>query len=654
MSSNNETLGPAERIIQTILTFTDHLMHNRPGVLVADPSAPIGVRWTYATYRVEPRDGSALPKLPKGQKRPPIEDGVKVVYRLDKVGAKTNRVRVGLLGDDGMVREDRRVVAEYRAAGLYPEVAAWLYGQVASVWKIDNEFCARWASHAYAQEHRDLKVILAAFMLVQGRKGDPVREGDKVAFYDEDYRDVGEAMMLIEAAKKAKGAVATKDQTLHPRLLLRIHEVLSLPAVAQINRELGFGNSARKPFYGRWDKVVEKWLRHREENPKILEGLVRSGASSTVATLAKIVGYRPASQKFFAALRWKQIQSADGRRAVGIGEGVDAAESWAGLSEEQVCERIVATRPSFKRVTSLVPAEVGITRAVVAATIEVGGFSDKDLISYTPTLEELGLLDVQDVRERWERACRTAEDMRAANVALRVRGRELKEKLADAADAAVKTAVEEATRGIRVYVVVDRSGSMQGAIDAARSHIARFLQGIPLDRLHVSLFNTVGREVQIRHQSAAGVENAFRGVIADGGTHYSQGVVALQGHAPKDDEDSLMIFVGDEEDSHEHFAPTVRASGLRPMAFGLVRVCGAQSHGRGASVRNTAAQLGIPCFSIDEKTFADPYAIPRTIRALVASTPVSVANRVAATPARRTLVETILRTELLKKPAWAT
>lgn len=54
------------------------------------------------------------------------------------------------------------------------------------------------------------------------------------------------------------------------------------------------------------------------------------------------------------------------------------------------------------------------------------------------------------------------------------------------------------------------------------------------------------------------------------------------------------------------------------MAFGLVRVGNSALH----AVQDTAAVMGIPCFLVDERTFADAYAIPRTIRALVASTPV--------------------------------
>jgi hypothetical protein len=40
---NKENLGPAERIVQTILAYSDHMVHNRPGMVVRDPSAAVVV-----------------------------------------------------------------------------------------------------------------------------------------------------------------------------------------------------------------------------------------------------------------------------------------------------------------------------------------------------------------------------------------------------------------------------------------------------------------------------------------------------------------------------------------------------------------------------------------------------------------------------------
>lgn len=194
---------------------------------------------------------------------------------------------------------------------------------------------------------------------------------------------------------------------------------------------------------------------------------------------------------------------------------------------------------------------------------------------------------------------------------------------------------------------------MEGAIAQAKAHITKLLPAFPLDRLHVATFNTVGRVVSIKHASAAGVENAFRGITAGGGTAYAEGVRALQSLRPAADEDVLFIFVGDEQDSSKRsIAEDIRATGLNPLAIGLIPVVSAQ-YGRGYAVRMTAIDLGVPCFEIDERVFSDPYAVPRTLRDLIAATPVNRAQHGTPAVARVALVETILKTPILVKPVWA-
>lgn len=654
---NTENLGPAERVINSLLEYKDHMVHNRPGIITPDQRFSTGVRWEMAIARrrcathpeARVRKDKASGAVTCAECGQDLRDGgVRIVFRTPRGG---KQVRVGVLQEDGLVVEAGREVCRYMSPGLFREVAAWMYRQVAEVWKLNNEFAARWASWAYEQENRDLKVILAAFMLCQSRKGDPVTDDGKVVFHDEDYRDVGEAMVLQHR----------KGKDMNAKMLLRIHEVLQLPEVAGINRELGFARSARRPFLGRWEKAVEKWIRFREENPKVLDGLVRSGQRSQLIALCERVGYRPSSPKFFEVLRWKQSQAKDGRRSIAIGQDVAQAETWEGLTEREVCERIVRDKPGFKRIYGMLPKSVGLTRAVMAAAVEAGSLSDKDLIILTPTLEELGLLDDADVRGRWEAAMKEAEDVRAANVARNVRSREAKEKLQDAADAALQKAVrEEVERGIRVYFMVDISGSMAPVIQVAKDYCAKLVQAFPLDRLHVAVFNSAGWPVTIRHASKAGVEQAFRGHAAGGGTDYGAGIRAVQGSRPGPDEDALFFFVGDEE--APPFEAAVRASGISPVAFAFVRVAsydqrmgtfgqGRLDDGRTA-VRETASRLGIPCVLIDGAAFEDPYAIPRTLRHLIASTPVGRTAAGAAKP-RLTLVDQIAKTELLQKPAWA-
>ena len=613
-----EALGPAERIISTLLANADHMMHNRPGIVSLRPGVPGGVEWKPVTHKVE--------------------DGQIVVYRLDKVGKKTDRARIGVRGEDGQIREGGHVIGRYQAAGLFPEIVAYLYEQVAAVWQMDNEFAARWASYAFAQEHRDLKVVLTAFMLVQNRCGDPIMEDGKLAFHDDDFRAVGEAMCLI---RRKDG----KD--LNPKLLLRVGEVLALPQVTDINRRLGFGRSMKNPAMGRWPKAVEKWLRHREQNPKMMTGLVKAGFRTTIIGLCQRIGFKPETPAFFQTLRWKQKQAVDGRRQVAIGMDVSAAETWGNMTEGDICQTIVKERPSWKRLTSLIPPQIGVTRAIMAAAIESGGLSDKDMVILTPTLEELGLLDVADIKRRWENALKVAEDQRAANIARNVKGADVAEKLAGAAEKAAQKAVEEVMRGLVLYIVVDKSGSMQGAIAQAKECLTKLLPAFPPDKLFVSVFNTVGSEISIKHRSAAGVEQAFRSHMAGGGTDYASGVIALGGHKPGPNEDAVFIFVGDQGQYGQGFMGAFDRIGFRPVAFGLMKVPGEN----GTIVEDTARNMGIPCFPIDTALFdGDPYVVPRTLRNLIATTPVSTAR--AQAYQRESLVETILKTEILQKPIW--
>jgi len=623
-----EALGPAERVVQSLTTFTDHLVHNRPGIIRPDARRNIGVVWEPVAWKQE--------------------GDIKVVYKLIKQGKKSHRVKLGTLADDGSINNEAGAkVGDYRKPGLFPEVATYLYQQVADVFKLDNEFAARWASWSFPREHRDLKSVLAAFMLVQNRCGRPVMEGAEVLFHDDDFRDVGEAMCLIRAKKGG--------HDINPKMLLRVGDILAVPGVAAVNRQLGFGRSAKNPALGRYSKAVAHWLRYRENNPQMLEGLVKAGYRSTVMRLARRAGYKPESPKFFELLRWKQKQASAGHRTMAIGVEVAEAESWAELTEVQICERIVESKPNYKRIVGMLPKEVGLTRAVVATAIESGCLSDTDLIILTPTLEDLGLLAVDDIKQRWKEATEKAENQRAANIARNVKSEDIKEELTATADKATAKAMEEATRGLEVYVIVDKSGSMEGAIEQAKEYLTRFLGGIPLERLHVSVFNTMGTELSLKSATKAGVEQAFRGHTAGGGTSYAAGVAALAKYKPADGHDALFIFVGDQgERSGPRLAQYVAQTDINPVAFGMLRVVSPR-WGEGEIVYDCARRLGIPCFLIEEELFNDdPYTITRTLRQLIENTPAGTpAPGAVVRPVRKPLVEQILATDLLKKPVWA-
>ena len=287
----------------------------------------------------------------------------------------------------------------------------------------------------------------------------------------------------------------------------------------------------------------------------------------------------------------------------------------------------------------------------MAAAIEAGSVSNQDLIILTPTLEELGLLSIKDIKVRWEDAVKAAENQRTANVAKRVKSKAVKDSLEEAADNAMKKSVEEVVKDLRFYVIIDKSGSMQGALDEAKELLKKMLVAFPLESLHVSVFNSFGTEIKIKSSSAKAIEHAFRGHTAGGGTLHSAGIQALSQYKPQENEDAIIIFVGDQgEYNGPKTANAIIAAGWNPVAIGMLNVH-SSGWGSGNNIYDTASRISVPCFDIDKEIFSDPYSAVRNLRNLIASTP--VIKRGGGMAKRVSLVEEILKTDLLEKPVWA-
>lgn len=580
-----ESLGPAERLLQLIINFPDHLWHNRPGVVRNG-------KWKAAT-------------------RKEIEEH-----------KTSGRVRNG----------------DFRPPGANVDAIVQVYETLAQIWTANNELAARLASYVMKEtDWRDMKVVCAAFMLVQNRAGEPITEeqdGKKVVlFHDDDYREIGEAMIKLYE----RGS----NRMMNPKLIQRISEVLSLPQVAAINRGLGFGNPhKRKPFTGRYYKAVTDWLEFRETNPGLLEGLRKAGYAATVRNLCRMVGYKPQSKRFFELLGWKQKQAADGHREIGLTDLQIRKLSFEGLSEEEICAKIVAEKLGWKQVMGMLPKELGLTPAILVALFEQ--LSDKDLTILTPTLEELGLLKEKPIKERWQKAIEAQSDQRARNIAKNIRDRELAGRLEESADAAVKKAVAEATKeaDIHIMFLIDASGSMQGAIETSKEALSMIVQGFPPEKLHIAAFNTTGTVLKPKQYSSAGIKHMLKGIGAGGGTIYGSAITALHAQGVRvPPEAGLIVFaVGDEEgEAGEQFAQAIRNCGYAPRAFAHI----VNGSSRGFTVRGAAEALGIPYTAVAVDQFTDVYQVQRTLKAVLEAQPFR---------SKESLVEKILQTELLTTP----
>ncbi len=574
-------MGPAEKLLDLVLSSSAHLWHNRPGI-------EVGGLWQ--------------PRPKKGQPRPKTARDV--------------------------------------APGLHVAAAVRLYEKLLEIYRLNIDLMAHFASYSLTQtDWRDLKVAAGALMLVQARSGQPVKEDDgSVAFYDDDLRQLGEAMLLFYEKK------STRMMT--PKAVLRVAQLLEVPEIAALNRKAGFGDPAsKKPPLGRWKRAAQKWLAMRENNPAMLKGLVKAGFKETIKDLARKCGYKPANQRFFEILGWKQKQSTGGHRTVGLGTlKLDKQERFDGLSEAEICEAIETQRLSYKDVVGRLPKDVGLTPAIMAAVFP--SLSDRDLRILTPTLEELGLMADPEIRARWEQAIATSTDQRSLNIAKNVRSKEIREKLVEAADVAARTAVTEATKDVdvRVMFLIDKSGSMQGAIEQSKEALSKILAGFPLEKLNIATFDTMGTVLRPKAATRAAVQHMLKGINADGGTVHGAAVRALHAADLRMGPASrlVVIVVGDEAgEAGDQFARSFRECGYDVSAMAmLVSVAG---HGaRGNTVRTCAAFMKVPFSEVNVSQFDDPYQVTRVLKALL-DAPVAV----GATP-QSGWVERVMKTRLLE------
>lgn len=571
-------LGPAEKLLDLVLSSSAHLWHNRPGLELA---------------------GVWQPK-PKG--------GLQAVR-----GAKEVR------------------------PGLHVSAAQRLYTRLLEIYGLNVDLFSHFASYALKEtDWRDLKVACAALMLVQSRSGQPVKEDDgSVGFYDDDLREIGEAMLLFYEKKSAR--------MMTPKAVLRVAELLETPEIARLNRGAGFGDPAsKKPPLGRWKRAAQKWLALREQNPAMLKGLVKAGFKETIKAIARKCGYKPQSQAFFEILGWKQKQAAGGHRTVGLGTlTLSKQERFDGLSEAEICEAIETQRLTYKDVVGRLPKELGLTPALMVALLP--SLSDRDLRILTPTLEELGLMTDPEIRARWEQSLERATDQRALNIAKNVRNKALREKLEEAADHAAQNAVREATKNSDVHVMflIDKSGSMHGAIEQSKEALSRILAGFPLEKLHIATFDTMGTVLQPKAPSRAAVQHMLKGIRADGGTVHGAAVRALRnaGVVIPSGARLVVMVVGDEAgEAGDQLARAFLETGYQPAALAMLL---SVATGRGNTVRSCATFLHLPFSEVKVEQFDDPYQVPRVLKTLLEA---PVAEGVAP---RAAWVEKVMQTPLL-------
>jgi hypothetical protein len=193
---------------------------------------------------------------------------------------------------------------------------------------------------------------------------------------------------------------------------------------------------------------------------------------------------------------------------------------------------------------------------------------------------------------------------------------------------------------LRVMFLVDKSGSMQGAIESSKDALGKILAGFPLDKLHVAAFDTTGTVLKPKAASRLAVQHMLAPIKADGGTIHGAAVQALHrdGMRVPAGAKLIVIVVGDEAgEQGAQLATTFRTLGYTVDAVALM-LAGTRG---GSTVRDCARALAVPYSEVNVSQFDDPYHVPRVLRALLEA-PVNVG---VPTPG---LVEKVMATKLLE------
>ncbi len=170
-----------------------------------------------------------------------------------------------------------------------------------------------------------------------------------------------------------------------------------------------------------------------------------------------------------------------------------------------------------------------------------------------------------------------------------------------------------------MFFLIDKSGSMEGAIEKSKETLVRILAGFPPERLHIATFDTMGRVLRPKATSRAGVTHLLSVVIAGGGSLHGSALRALRAAEVEVPAGAalIVIVVGDEAgESGSGFAGAFREYGYRPAAMALI-VNVDNGWQRGSTVRDASADLGVPFSEVEVRQFDDPYQVTRVLKTLL-------------------------------------
>lgn len=458
--------------------------------------------------------------------------------------------------------------------GKYLDVAETF----AKLAKEDPIFLAHFTSYAIGKlDSKDLKVVSTFFNSLSDADGTPfvVKEKDGNV-YNSEY-------------KKPNFRVVSQAAIFHlePKLVLRILQL------AVKKESYGGFFSSGSHFSKHLKTAVKKYLRYREENIKIVEGIVKSGLTRIYKNLYRFARISP-SLEVAGLLRWDQK---DGRE-------IEKREvlSFEGLTDIEIAEKIRNEKITTHVALGALPDEIS---PVIALAVLEQATGNQAVILHS-LWEEQGLLKDEEVRNLFEEKISTAKD--AIDRVERINSNISAEtkKVMDNKKSEIR---KKATGDIgKVFVHIDISSSMDFAIDIAKERgaiIAECVQN-PEENFFWGAFNVRGFLIEKPKEFTQGAfMSKLYGLKANGMTN----CLACYGEARRLGCD-VDIYITDQGHNSGDIGAIIRKHGL-PKASVIIDTDGLGMRGE---LAQELTRNGIPVSIVNPESLTESALVTQAVR----------------------------------------
>lgn len=472
----------------------------------------------------------------------------------------------------------------------------------------DPVFLAHFTSYAMRKlDNADLKVLSVFANSLSSADGTPFSPGSK--YTKPNFRVVSQA--------------ALQDPFFDAKRAVRLYEI------AARKQELGTTRKKAKHLSNSLKTAFKKYLRFRENNPKVLEGVRKVGLKDTYKQLYRLLNLRPTDEAA-AILNWnqkgKKIQKID-------------MFGFKDLDDMQIAQKI---REEKLPVTGVLGAlmqrgeKKKISPVIAVAILEQ--CTGNQAVILRELFDEHGLLKHKEVLDLFEQKIQTAK------TALD-RVERINTAIAEEAQAVLKKAKSDKrkdTVGVvpKLFLHVDISPSMQPAIQLAKDYGSTFAEAIPNpeENFFWGAFNHMGMSLP-RPQTFE--KDAFHAVLFGLRTSGGTNVMACYEMARKAGA-VVDVFITDEGHmpgvSIEGEIDKYERAGLgKPKAVIVIHVDTPDAP-RPGYLRNAFESRGIEFVLLKPEALKESALVAQTIR--------------AAIQGQQAILDEIMATPLIPLPKW--